>query len=925
MSTEEEDYSNLSLEERFVHKVWKVRLQAYEELATNIENSRNESDPIFTSLSLDNLKKMILDSNVVAQETGYNTFNKFLIFGGNAANVSKLKNLGIIGSICEKGLLSSRKNTKEWSVESILLMIEISNDPNSIVEDILPYLTNRLPKLVTGCVSCLASIIENFGCKIISPKSIVPCLSKLFAHADKNVRNETTKLTIELYRWMGDALINALFSDLKPVQQKDLTAAFEKEKGTSPQQKRYTKKQREEIERREQEAAAAAAAAAAATAGNGGGNGDDVDDVEMSDVNGVTDDNEYDPLEFVDPVEVLNKFPSDFDSRISSSKWKDRKEVLEEIIPILEKSPKLITTDDYLPVLRIWAKCMKDANIQVVQLAANCIEFVIKGLGNEFSKYQSVVLTPVVERLKEKKPSVATALDNVLDALFNLSGFGNGVLDEAINGMKLKTPQNKIASANFVKRCLSTTKIPPKTSEIDAIMEVGIKLLSESQEPIRQAATEMIGTLMKITGPRELKPFLEKVDENRKNKINDYYEETAQVKTTMANASKSSSVASGSRNVSTAGGSFSSSTMKPPSKSSQDRKTSSGASSTIPAKRTASSPVKRDEVKNGRGMTARSLAKPNIPSLRPPTNATQDSSGDGSSFSQQQQQQVPSISTGGGSGGAQSMVSSVTNEEVNLLKQQIIKLQEEVQNYKNQQESHLKTIKLLEESNNNYREEIESVKRELSNEKRNATITTNHKDTHINNLKSELEKANYRIKDLEQEREINRLQQSNLAFERSNISSSNSRNSFYKPSPNKFAPSDISTGVKRLSIGGEENNHFGGGGGASGGASPNFHNNTIHSTNTTTSTTATASGAGIGTGVGTGTGTGTGMGISRPTNSFRSSVNYGSTSSLTSSSRRESMDIDNGADWKRAAEVTLQLKARIERMKARTRSPLNIE
>ena len=102
--------------------------------------------------------------------------------------------------------------------------------------------------------------------------------------------------------------------------------------------KKIYQKQREEIERREQEAAAAAAAAAAATAGNGGGNGDDVDDVEMSDVNGVTDDNEYDPLEFVDPVEVLNKFPSDFDSRISSSKWKDRKEVLEEIIPILEKS-----------------------------------------------------------------------------------------------------------------------------------------------------------------------------------------------------------------------------------------------------------------------------------------------------------------------------------------------------------------------------------------------------------------------------------------------------------------------------------------------------------------------------------------------------------------------------------------------------------
>ena len=75
-------------------------------------------------------------------------------------------------------------------------MIEISNDPNSIVEDILPYLTNRLPKLVTGCVSCLASIIENFGCKIISPKPIVPCLSKLFAHADKMLEMKLLNLLL---------------------------------------------------------------------------------------------------------------------------------------------------------------------------------------------------------------------------------------------------------------------------------------------------------------------------------------------------------------------------------------------------------------------------------------------------------------------------------------------------------------------------------------------------------------------------------------------------------------------------------------------------------------------------------------------------------------------------------------------------------
>ncbi|EMG49288.1 hypothetical protein G210_0012, partial [Candida maltosa Xu316] len=580
----------------------------------------------------------------------------------------------------------------------------------------------------------------------------------------------------------------------------------------------------------------------------------------MTDAN-INQDETYDPLEFVDPVEVLNKFPNDFDTRISSAKWKDRKEVLEEIIPILEKSPKLVTTTDYSHVIRVFAKCMKDANIQVVQLAANCIEFFIKGLNKDFHKYQNMVLAPVVERLKEKKPSVATALDNVLDELFLISGF-HGVLEDAVNGMKLKTPQNKIASANYIKRCLSTTKTAPKTNEIDLIMENGVKLLSESQEPIRQAATEMIGTLMKITGPREVNSFLEKVDENRKSKINDYYENKAQVKA-ISTAKPPRSVGVGSGGAGGVG-------ARPSGQAPQDKRVSTVSASTIPAKRTASSPVKRDDIKTGRGMTARALPKQPIsrpPSMRPPT--------------------APSPST----------VAAVSSDEVAYLKQQLAKLEDENKTYQREQEVTKKTISDLEEANKNYQDKIEFLKRELENEKRNSMITANQKENQITNLKMQMEKADYKIKELEREKEINNLQQANLAYQRSSTSS---RNSFYKP-VDKFSSSstsnDISTGVKRLSIGEENAN--------------NVDTNRV--------------------------------------NNFRSSVNYGnpavlsgshhqngtSPSSVTNgynnnSSNRDptstsSMDVDNGADWKRAAEVTMQLKARIERMKARTRAPLNIE
>ncbi|KAK7678775.1 hypothetical protein QCA50_018210 [Cerrena zonata] len=109
----------------------------------------------------------------------------------------------------------------------------------------------------------------------------------------------------------------------------------------------------------------------------------------------------------------------------------------------------------------------------------------------------------MVERTKEKKPSVAEALNNALDSLFNISSLSE-ILEDTIN--------------------LANTPTPPKSAEVDEIMAIGVKLLSDSQEPVRQASTELIGTLMKITGEREINPFLEKIDDNRRNKVKAFYE-----------------------------------------------------------------------------------------------------------------------------------------------------------------------------------------------------------------------------------------------------------------------------------------------------------------------------------------------------------------------------------------------------------------
>ena len=330
---EEVDYTKLPLEEKLDHKVWKARLSAYEDLSNQFESSRNDQDPVFTSQSPELFKRILTDSNVVAQEAGYRAFMDYLKYGGKASVVGRLvKSIGIIQPICEKGLSSSRKGTKDSAIESILIMVEYIDTPDIIIEEIILHLGNRLPKLVAGCVMALVAIYDNFGCKVVSPKPVLPSLGKLFAHADRNVRSETTKLAVELYKWMGSSLTSILFPDLKPVQQKDLTLSFDDVKDEKPKQKRLTKAQKYEIAKEEE------ASAASMSQAHG------KEDIEMSDA--ALSDNNFDPLEFVEPVEVLSKLPNDFESRVASAKWKDRVEVIEEVQSVLEKAPKLIESDD---------------------------------------------------------------------------------------------------------------------------------------------------------------------------------------------------------------------------------------------------------------------------------------------------------------------------------------------------------------------------------------------------------------------------------------------------------------------------------------------------------------------------------------------------------------------------------------------------
>lgn len=127
-----------------------------------------------------------------------------------------------------------------------------------------------------------------------------------------------------------------------------------------------------------------------------------------------------DPLGFVEPEDIVSKLPASFHTNLKSSKWKERKEALDDLLAIFTKFPRVRDASELSELTRTLATCIaKDANINCVMLAANAIEGLAKGMMSPFAKYREAVIPLMLERLKERKANVTDAIGAALDAVFN--------------------------------------------------------------------------------------------------------------------------------------------------------------------------------------------------------------------------------------------------------------------------------------------------------------------------------------------------------------------------------------------------------------------------------------------------------------------------------------------------------------------------
>ncbi|KAK2466947.1 hypothetical protein APHAL10511_001205 [Amanita phalloides] len=500
----EEDLSAIPIQDRLVHKNWKARVSAYEALIKVFQTTASDADPAFKPYITNNdlLKKIVTDANAVAQEKGVECIVSLVKYAGETCARTRE---AVIPALVDKCFGSSRAGTRSYALELTLQYVEIENNATGVVNDILPGLSAKQPKTVAGCVSALKEIVHLFGIQVSPPPPILKSLPKIFSHNDKTVRAEGAALSHVLYQYIGPG-IEPWLAELKHVQIKELKEAFEamekegKGKG-SVKPERFTRAQAREIENVAQEGGIDAIA-----------NDEPADEVDL------------DPRAFAEPVDIVPKLSSTLQANLKSSKWKERKEALDDLSALLSSNPRIKDAPELAELAKSLAtRIASDANINCVMVAAKCLEDLARGMMNSFSKFREVVIPPMLERLKERKANVTDSIGAALDAVFSTVALAD-IIPDLEPALKNKNPQVKEGALKFLARCLTCATTPIQNAQIKHLAENLAGLLEDGYEGARNEAAVCLGTLMKMVGERPLNATMEGLADVRRSKVKEAFE-----------------------------------------------------------------------------------------------------------------------------------------------------------------------------------------------------------------------------------------------------------------------------------------------------------------------------------------------------------------------------------------------------------------
>ncbi|EGD82847.1 hypothetical protein PTSG_03479 [Salpingoeca rosetta] len=497
----ETDFSALSLQDRLTHKVWKARLSAYEELVKQLQSSCDE-DALAEWKQY--VSQAVADPNVPAQLQGL----EFALVWLENAPKRLVPVSDIAQAIVAKGLNASKTQTKEKVQELCLLLIEVGEQPEAVIEALAGACSAKQPKVVATAASLLTSCLEAFGAKVINPKLFLKKTVGVLGHTNKMAREEGKNLVTEMHRWLGDAIKPSL-SDIKPVMMKELEDEWAKQEGVKPKPTRRLRSAAKKAAAAAQQQGDAADGSDANINNDDNGDGDDDDD---------DDEEEVDAYELADAVNALSKIPKSFESDLKESKWSIRRDALQSALTAL--SAVKLADGDYGDLVRLFIRVVaNDSNVINVALATDCIGAIASGLRDRFSPYAPLVFESMLDKFKEKKLNVVTALHKAVPAVLAQMPTDKAV-ETLVASIKQKNPLQMQHTAKVVSESLSRlSKKPLGKSHVSSLAAALVACLTAREPAVRESAATALSALIAHSGEKFVRPQLADVDKKKADKI----------------------------------------------------------------------------------------------------------------------------------------------------------------------------------------------------------------------------------------------------------------------------------------------------------------------------------------------------------------------------------------------------------------------
>ncbi len=446
------------------------------------------------------IKKFVVDSNAIAQEKG---LEAALAYVENCDNADKTVS-DVMDGLVLKCVAAPKAKTKDLAKQITLMFCEIETF-EKVIEVLTGGLAQKNPKVVSGCINNMTACLHAFGAKVIKVSPLLKAIVPLLDHRDKTVREEGKALIVEAYRWVGDVMKQQL-TGLKPVQLTDLETEFAKSSGEKAKPERLLRSQQQ--------------------VGNVESGADNADNPEAN-ANDNEEEGDDDPFDLLDPVDILEKLPKNFYELVEEKKWQLRKEALDALLP-LTQSPKISPNGDYGDLTRVLKKFIgKDTNVMLVTLAAQCLTGLAKGLRGSFKNGAANCLSTILEKFKEKKPTVVAALNDAADALYPPLGI-EAIQEDCLAALKHKTPTVISGTSKFVARCYA--KVPPQVVSnkkmVKGYVSALLDTLNHSDPGVRESSSEALGVLMKILGEPAMSKMMPDLEAIKLAKVKEHCDKT---------------------------------------------------------------------------------------------------------------------------------------------------------------------------------------------------------------------------------------------------------------------------------------------------------------------------------------------------------------------------------------------------------------